>query len=201
MKGIFITILIACTVSASAQQASRLVDYVNPLTGTANSTTKASLKHGAGTEQLANTIPSVGLPFGMTQWTPQTRGTETKCVAPYYFKDSLLNGFRGSHWLSGSCTQDYGSFSLMPLTGKLQTMPSAYAVPLNHEEEKSTPYYYRLRLPAYQLVTEITATKRCGFFQFTIEKGDSLYLLVTPNSDRGEGYIRVDKERKETIKE
>lgn len=195
MKSSFTILLIIYVWSVAAQKTNRLVDYVNPLTGTANSATKTALKHGAGTEQLANTIPAVTMPFGMTQWTPQTRATETKCVAPYYYKDSLLSGFRGTHWLSGSCTQDYGSFTIMPITGRLK--PANYEVSLDHTREKATPYAYRLHLPSYSLTTEITATKRCGFFQFTIEKEDSLYLLVWPNSDRGEGFIRVDRQRGE----
>ena len=46
------------------------LQYVQPLSGTAASTTPAALKHGEGTEHNANTIPAVGLPFAMTQWTP-----------------------------------------------------------------------------------------------------------------------------------
>src|SRR6478672_3045707 len=85
-----------------------VVKYVETLSGTAASRTISTLKHSTdGSEKFANTIPAVGLPFGMTQWTPQTRNTENKCIAPYYYTDSLINGFRGSHWLSGSCTQDY----------------------------------------------------------------------------------------------
>lgn len=75
MKSSFTILLIIYVWSVAAQQTNRLVDYVNPLTGTANSTTKTALKHSAGTEQLANTIPAVTLPFGMIQWTPQTRAT------------------------------------------------------------------------------------------------------------------------------
>src|SRR3954466_7791770 len=99
-----------------------LVQYVQPLSGTPPSNELAALKHSeAGSEKNANTIPAVGLPFGMTQWTPQTRTTEVKCLPPYYYKDSLFSGFRGTHWLSGSCTQDYGSFTIMPLSGRLNT--------------------------------------------------------------------------------
>ncbi|WP_432709457.1 hypothetical protein [Pedobacter sp.] len=83
------------------------------MAGTAGSTTLAALKHSeAGSEKNANTIPAVGLPFAMTQWTPQTQLTENKCIPPYFYKDTKINGFRGTHWLSGSCTQDYGSFSI-----------------------------------------------------------------------------------------
>jgi hypothetical protein len=28
--------------------------------------------------------------------------------------------------------------------------------------------------------------------RFTLDEADSLYLLVMPNSDRGEGFIRID---------
>ncbi|MFY7839998.1 MAG: hypothetical protein ACOVP7_06960, partial [Lacibacter sp.] len=107
--------------------AQNFMQYVQPLSGTAPSTTTTALKHSeAGSEKNANTIPAVTLPFAMTQWTAQTRQTENKCVPPYFYKDSLLTGFRGSHWLSGSCTQDYGSFTVMPVAGTLKTTVKDY---------------------------------------------------------------------------
>jgi putative alpha-1,2-mannosidase len=153
-------------------------------------TTLAAQKHGEGTEQNANTIPAVGLPFGMTQWTAQTQATENKCIPPYFYKDTLLNGFRGTHWISGSCTQDYGSVSIMPLTGSLRTQ--GYAISFSHTDETTGPAYYKLRLPSTHLTVELTATKRCGLLQFTLQQNDSLYLLITPNSDRGKGFVKMD---------
>lgn len=184
LNGLLITIGFA--------QSADLVKYVQPLSGTAASTTSSALKHGSGTESYANTIPAVGLPFGMTQWTPQTHTSENKCLPPYSYKDSLLNGFRATHWLSGSCTQDYGSFTIMPISGKLKTTTQAYAVPFSHQNETTSPAYYRVDLKGYQLSTEITATLRCGMMQFTMDKADSLYLLVMPNSDKDKGSISVD---------
>ncbi|WPQ62746.1 GH92 family glycosyl hydrolase [Chitinophaga sancti] len=184
---------IACLFHGSVSaQTSDLLRYVQPLSGTAASTTASSQKHGSGTESYANTIPAVGLPFGMTQWTPQTNTTENKCFPPYTYRDSLLTGFRGTHWLSGSCTQDYGSFTIMPITGHFTTN---YATPFSHDKEISTPAYYKLTLPAVS--TEITATLRCSMFQFTMEKTDSLYLLLTPNSDRQEGIVKINAYRHE----
>lgn len=171
--------------------AQNLLQYVQPLSGTASSTTSAALKHSeAGSEQNANTIPAVTLPFAMTQWTPQTRTTEIKCQPPYYYKDSLLSGFRGTHWLSGSCTQDYGSFTIMPVVGKLKTSVKEYVVPFSHNNEIATPAYYKLT--AGNVITEITSTLRCGIMQFTLQRDDSLYLLITPNSDRSEGFVKVN---------
>lgn len=166
--------------------------YVQPLAGTAGSTTPAAMKHGEGTEKNANTIPAVGLPFAMTQWTPQTQLTEQKCIPPYFYKDAVFTGFRGTHWLSGSCTQDYGSFTVMPVTGHLVTQPVAYGLPLSHDEETTGPAYYRLALPAGKLVAEVTGTSRCGIMQFTLQQADSLYILITPNSDKGKGFVRVN---------
>jgi putative alpha-1,2-mannosidase len=76
-----------------------------------------------GTANEGQTYPVVGMPFGMTGWTPETQPTEDKCLSPYYDKDPKLTGFRGSHWLSGSCTQDYGTVTVMPTVGALKVSP------------------------------------------------------------------------------
>jgi predicted alpha-1,2-mannosidase len=177
-----------CYTIAKGQE---LVNYVQPLAGTAPATTTAAQKHSeAGSEKNANTIPAVGLPFGMTQWTPQTRATETKCIPPYFYTDNQINGFRGTHWISGSCMQDYGSVTIMPITGALRT--TGFATSFSHDQEVTTPAYYKVLLPAYHCTTEMSATTRCGMMQFTLQQDDSLYLLVMPNSDRGEGVIHID---------
>lgn len=188
---LFMMCIFTCPFSAAFAQ--HLLHYVQPQAGTAPSTTTAALKHSeAGSEKNANTIPAVGLPFGMTQWTPQTRQTENKCVPPYFYSDSLLSGFRGSHWLSGSCTQDYGSLTIMPVMGSLKTTVRDYSLPFSHADESSSPAYYRLNLPSQQLTAEITATLRCGLMRFTAHRDDSLYLLVMPNSDKAMGFVQVD---------
>ncbi|MGZ3924841.1 MAG: GH92 family glycosyl hydrolase [Flavisolibacter sp.] len=167
-----------------------LLKYVQPLSGTAPSTTPSSVKHSeAGSERNANTIPAVCLPFGMTQWTPQTNATENKCIPPYEFLDTLFSGFRGTHWINGSCMQDYGSFTIMPITGRLKT--ADYAIPFPHNEEASTPSYYKLTLPFS--VSEITATLRCAMLRITMLRDDSLYLLIIPNSDTGEGSVGINR--------
>lgn len=170
--------------------AQNYIQYVQPLAGTASATTISAIKHSeaGGTETNANTIPAVTLPFAMTQWTAQTRQTENKCVPPYFYKDSMLTGFRGSHWLSGSCTQDYGSFTIMPVVGRLKTSAKEYAVPFSHKDESTSPSYYKLT--AGSVTTEITSTLRCGLLQFTMQKDDSLYILVTPNSDYAKGFVK-----------
>jgi putative alpha-1,2-mannosidase len=173
MRTLLLLLLSSC---AFAQQ----VKYVNPLMGTSAATTISAEKHGAGTEMLANVIPAVGLPFGMLQLSPQTRTTEKKCQAPYYYKDETSSGYRLTHWLSGSCTQDYGSVTIMPVTSGGNT--------LDHTKEISQP-----------VQTELTGTLRCGMLQFTMLKDDSLHIVVTPNSDRQQGNIKIDPEKKEIL--
>ncbi|MBO9153470.1 GH92 family glycosyl hydrolase [Chitinophaga sp. GCM10012297] len=189
-----IILSIVCETAAASWQDS-LLRFVQPLIGTAASTTVASAIHGKGTEQYANTIPAVGVPFGMTQWTPQTRTSEQKCRPPYQYKDSLLSGFRGTHWLSGSCTQDYGSFTVMPVTGRLRLNVSDYATPFSHDEEYAAPHYYSVKLNEYNLLAEITALARSSVMRFTMEKDDSLHLLVTPNSDQGRGFVKINRSK------
>lgn len=184
-------ILLLCTLFSTTLPAQHLIEYVQPLSGTAPSTTTSAIKHSeAGSEKNANTIPSVGLPFGMTQWVAQTQTTETKCVAPYRYTDSLLTGFRGTHWVSGSCVQDYGSVTIMPVVGKLKTKAADFAVPFSHQQEETTPAYYKITTDKF--TAEMTASLRCGAMRFSVNTDDSLFLLVTPNSDYNKGFIRVD---------
>jgi predicted alpha-1,2-mannosidase len=192
----FLAIALICTDTVYAQQ-QYLIPYVQPFSGTSASTTLASQHIEDKTERLANTIPAVAPPFSMTQWTPQTQLTEKKCLAPYYYNNKKFYGFRASHWISGSCTQDYGSFTIMPISGQLKTNAAQYAENYVHENEVSTPSYYKLKLPQHQLLTEITASLRSSIMRITALKTDSVYVLVTPNSDQNKGFIQVDAEKGE----
>jgi predicted alpha-1,2-mannosidase len=197
MPKLLLFIVCVLIVNQSFAQNKSLLRYVDPYVGTAPSTTISTKKHSGGTEQRANTIPAVCTPFGMTQWTPQTQRTETKCLPPYLYKDSVMSGFRGTHWLSGSCVPDYGSVTIMPVTGKLVTSSKEVSAAFLHADEITRPDYYRTKFTANQLVTEITATPRCAIMQFTAAQTDSLYLLVTPNSDKGKGHVYVNKANNE----
>ncbi|MEZ4701425.1 MAG: GH92 family glycosyl hydrolase [Rhodothermales bacterium] len=171
----------------------RLLTHVNPHIGTAAARTPAALRHSeADNEVHGQTFPGVGHPFGMTQWTPQTRESEKKCLSPYYYEDERIQGFRGSHWMSGSCTQDYGSVTLMPVVDSLRFGPYHRALPFSHDDEVATPSYYRVSLDGGAVVAEMTGTARAGFFRFTFRDAGTVHLVVQPNSDEGVGSITVD---------
>jgi predicted alpha-1,2-mannosidase len=190
-------VLVFCSIQEMCAGEESPVRYVRPLIGTAPSIARSAMAHGIGTENSAQVIPAVTAPFGMTNWTPQTRPVETKCVAPYYYADSLISGFRGSHWLSGSCTQDYGSVTLMPLSGVLRCTPGNRGSRFSHSSEVSTPYYYRVTLEDSGIDCELTATQRCGICRFSFTSADAAYILVEPNSDEGKGSIRISPGKRE----
>lgn len=198
---LFLTMAAALMVAGCSTEQKLTTDsnarFVNSLIGTANSVTKAAGMFGKGTEELGQTLPAVFSPHGMNFWTPQTRDTERKCVAPYYYADSLLQGFRNSHWIVGGCTQDYGSMTLMPLAGNLRTSPAQRATPFSHSEEKATPYEYTVTLPEEGINASMTATPRAAIFNFTFTKAGEGYIVVNPNSDEGKGFIEIDTEKRQ----
>ena len=171
--------------------------YIDTRVGTAASITKQAGRFGKGSEEYAQTIPSVLEPNGMNFWTPQTRDSEAKCIAPYYYQDSLLQGFRNSHWISGGCTQDYGSMTLMPLFGTLRTDPEKRGSVFFHDHEIATPSYYSTFLESYGIKAEMTGRSRSAIFRFTYNDQGEAFLVVNPNSDEGEGFIEIDTVRQE----
>ena len=168
------------------------LSYVDTRVGTAASITKTAGMFGKNTEEYGQTLPAVLEPNGMNFWTPQTQDSEKKCIAPYYYRDSLFQGFRNSHWIVGGCTQDYGSMTLMPLYGILRCGTEARATRFSHVDEVATPAYYAVALPDEGIWAELTARSRTAFFRFTYQKAGKAYLIVTPNSDEGQGFVRID---------
>ncbi|MDE7409524.1 MAG: GH92 family glycosyl hydrolase [Muribaculaceae bacterium] len=174
-----------------------LLGYVDTRVGTAEATTMTAGLFGKGSEEHGQTIPAVCIPHGMTLWTPQTRDTEEKCIAPYYYADTDLQGFRASHWISGGCTQDYGSVSVAALAGDLRTSPLSRATRIDRESETARPDYYSVTLPDEGIKAEMTGLSRAGIFRFTYDSDGIGHLVVNPNTDEGAGWIEVDTLRRE----
>ena len=185
MKGSLLALLLLVASNVAAQ-------WVDTRIGTANSTTATAGRFGKGSEEHGHTLPAVLEPHGMTFWTPQTRDTEQKCVCPYYYKDARLQGFRASHWIVGGCTQDYGSFTLMPAASRKHLDAVGRSVLLRHDTEIATPAFYCIRLP--HVLCEMTGRSRSAIFRFTFEDAKHAYLIFETNSDEQEGEIHFDPE-------
>ncbi len=197
-KTVMKTLVILLLISASAA-AQMSIKYVDPLIGTGPARTISALKHSeSASEDKGQNFPAVGRPFGMTQWTPETRTTEDKCVSPYYYNDKYITGFRGSHWMSGSCTQDYGSASLMPFTtAKPDTIKRAPVSKFSHKNETATPAYYRLQLDNSGIIAVLTGSVRSGMMRFTFPGKSGSFIMIRMNSDEKEGKIFMNPEKTE----
>lgn len=190
---IFVMVVTACTAATGRAD----IPQVDTRVGTAPSRTLTAGTFGRKTEELGQTLPAVAEPHGMNFWTPQTRDTEHKCVAPYYYEDSLLQGFRNSHWIVGGCTQDYGSMTLMPLSGTLRLLPHQRATLMAKETETATPSLYSVYLPDEGIKAEMTGTSRAAIFNFIYDNDGEGWLVVNPNSDEAQGSISIDPARGE----
>ena len=170
----------------------RQLNAINTMVGTAQANTQTAGMFGKGSEEHGQTLPAVLVPNGQNFWTPQTQDTEQKCIAPYYYKDTQLQGFRCSHWLVGGCTQDYGSFTVAALGGKLRLQPEQRATPFSHADEVSHPHYYAVNLKDEHLKAEMTALSHTSILRVTPDKDELVHLVINPNSDEGQGYIEID---------
>lgn len=165
-------------------QAQRLADLVNPLVGTAAD---------------GQTYPSVGVPFAMTQWTPATEDTEMKGVPPYLYADRIFRGIRGSHFLSGSAMQDYGSFQLLAGSGTFPWRGAAPNSRFSHDSEHATPYIYQVELPDLGISASVTGTTRCGMMRFVFHDGGQGWIDVQNNARPSDGEIKIDAARQEIV--
>ena len=149
----------------SAQKEKQVVDYVNPLMGTASS---FELSTG-------NTYPAIAMPWGMNFWTPQTG--EMGNGWTYTYDAHKIRGFKQTHqpspWIN-----DYGQFSLMPVTGRAVFDQDERASWFSHKAEEVKPYYYRVYLADHDVTTEMAPTERCALFRFTFPHTEHAYVVV-----------------------
>ncbi len=162
-----------------------LIKHVNPFIGTKN---------------MGHTFPGATAPFGMVQLSPETnrqpmfidgsynKDTYRYCSG-YQYTDSTIFGFSHTHF-SGTGHSDLGDFLIMPTTGKLNLDPgtaenheTGYCSNFNHENEHAEPGYYMVKLDDYDVVTELTATERVGFHQYTFPDTDSAHIILDMTSN------------------
>jgi len=138
-----------------------LIDHINAHIGTSFHKEQRWDVHDYG-----NCNMPVGPPFAHTPWTAQTRANEAKCTSPYYYFDDYWHGLRRTHWMSGSCTIDYGSATVLPATSpSLNAALTRHA--MDHSAEEATPAYYAMRLAESSLLVEAASASRSGILRVT----------------------------------
>lgn len=183
--------------SGCQKKSENLIQFVDPMIGTGPTTDPERVEKHQSSEIWGLAIPAVSAPFGMTQWTPQTRDGENKGISPYYYGGTSIQGFRGSHWAGSVNARDFGSFTIMPMNGYLRTFVEDRGSEFEHDNITSSPASFSCLLLRYMILAEMTGTARTGFFRFSFATNDPAYILITPNSDEGQGFIKVDPEKHE----
>ncbi|RAJ10667.1 putative alpha-1,2-mannosidase [Chitinophaga skermanii] len=177
-----------CTVTfAKAQEVNQVsdpVEWVNPLMGTDS---KITLSNG-------NTYPAIATPWGMNFWMPQTNTNGHGWA--YQYSADKIRGFKQTHqpspWIN-----DYGQFSLMPVTGSTKFTQDDRASWFSHKAEVSKPYYYSVYVADADVTTEITPTERAAQFRFTFPKTDSAFVVVDA-FEKG-SYVKIIPSEKKII--
>ena len=160
------------------------IDYVSTLVGTQS-------KHSLST---GNTYPAIALPWGMNFWTPQTGKMGDGWA--YTYDADKIRGFKQTHqpspWMN-----DYGQFSIMPMTGKPVFNEDERASWFSHKTETAKPHYYKVYLADYDVVTEISPTERAAMFRFTFPQNEKSFVAIDA-FDRG-SYVTVVPEENKII--
>ena len=182
-------VLITATLSSLSALAAQndAVSYVNPLIGTQRS----AIGYGG-------TMPFVTTPFGMTDWTPQTRQNKIS-VTSYNYDDTTISGFIGTHqpaiWMG-----DYGYVTVIPQTGTLRTTPESRKLSYSHASETARPDYYRVSLDGGldgTIQAEMTATERCSMLRFTFPPRTQSRVIIEAARPGIAGMASVDRATRE----
>jgi predicted alpha-1,2-mannosidase len=167
---------------ATAPASRGAIDWVNPLIGTA----KGKIGYGG-------TMPFVTPPFGMTNWTPQTRQNKISVVS-YNYDDKTISGFIGTHqpaiWMG-----DYGYVTMMPEIGNLKTTPDERKLPFTHADEVAHPDFYSVVMDAgdgKRIRSEMTATERCSYMRFTFPANTPSRILIEASRAGHAGSVQIN---------
>ncbi len=185
MKKLLLIVCVLCFVEvAVAQKKFMPEEWVTTLMG---SDSKYNLSNG-------NTYPAIALPWGMNFWTPQTNKNGDGWQ--YQYGADKIVGFKQTHqpspWIN-----DYGCFSIMPITGKIKWTEKERGSWFTHKTEIAKPYYYSVYLADADVTTEIAPTERCAAFQFTYPKNDSSFIVIDA-FDKG-SFIQIIPEQNKIV--
>lgn len=157
-------------------------EYVNPLVGTLSNYTLST----------GNTYPAIARPWGMNFWTPQTGKMGDGWT--YSYTADKIRGLKQTHqpspWIN-----DYGQFSIMPVTGKPVFDEEQRASWFSHKSEQAKPYYYSVYLADHDVVAELVPTSRAAMFRFTFPQNNNSYVVIDA-FDKGSSVKIIPQENK-----
>lgn len=126
-----------------------------------------------GTGGHGHTFPGATVPFGMVQFSPDTRMNDWDGCSGYHTSDDTILGFSTTH-LSGTGCSDYGDFRFMPFIGE-KTDPCS---PFHHENESASAGRYSVLLDDGNINVELTAGDRVGMMRCTFPSNEPSHLFL-----------------------
>ena len=123
-----------------------------------------------GTGGHGHTFPGATVPFGMMQFSPDTRMNDWDGCSGYHTSDNAILGFSTTH-LSGTGCSDYGDFRFTPAVG------NDTCTVFKHENEDARVGYYSVLLDKGVKV-ELTTGDRVGIMRCAFPKTDQAKLLL-----------------------
>ncbi len=134
----------------------RPLDLVNPLQGTDSG---RAFSRG-------NTYPAVGVPRGMTYWTPQT----SDGAFVFDRRHPKLAGIRATHspspWMG-----DFGHFDVSATMGPLLPTSMARALAVHQDRVHASPHRFEAELVRDAIGLSVTATAHCGVIRIAFPPG------------------------------
>ena len=158
-----VAILLVCTLASAGVN-----DYVNPFIGTTN---------------FGTTNPGAVCPNGMMSVSPfNVMGSDLNVYdkdnrwwsTPYTYENKFFTGFSHVN-LSGVGCPELGSLLTMATSGSLNVDYHVYGS--EYTEESAEPGYYTLRLSAYDVKAEVSATTRTSAERYTFPGGQGNILI------------------------
>ena len=173
MKKLFLPLMLLCLAACSTEPKADYVadpaNYVDPFIGTGG--------HG-------HTFPGATVPFGMVQFSPDTRMNDWDGCSGYHTSDNTILGFSTTH-LSGTGCSDYGDFRFMPIVGEVKldkgdenNTASGYRSAFQHENEDAKAGYYAVLLDDYNTKVELTTGDRVGMMRCAFPKGADAHMFL-----------------------
>ena len=159
-------------------------DYVSTLVGTAST---FALSTG-------NTYPATAVPWGMNFWTPQTGRDGDGWT--YSYSATKIRGLKQTHqpspWIN-----DYGAFSLMPVTtGPVYDQEERQSW-FSHKTETAKPYLYSVYLADHDVFAEIAPSDRAAAFRLTYPEREQSWLVV--DAYPGGSCVKVDAAKRRIV--
>lgn len=169
--------------------AQKPLEFVNPFIGTTN---------------YGTTNPGAFVPRGMVSVVPFNVAGNSKLnkhdkdnnwwSTPYSWNNKYFTGYSHIN-LSGVGCPELGVILLMPTTGEVSGDFKKFGSEMT--DQTAQPGYYSTYLKKYDILTEVSATKRTGISRFTFPSGKSNILIDLGNGLTNEngGSIKIVNNR------